>query len=170
MVTTLKLLSKNEIQTILDRVSSARPRTYLTFLVLAYTGVRVSELIRITPQDILMGERQIIIRGKGGKIRNVDISYELLLPLRVFIKGRRLKPNERIFPVTRHAVKALTYKYAEINPHAFRHSYAVELLRKTYNIRYVQAQLGHSSLSTTQIYLKYIDFAEDKQKLKELWK
>lgn len=165
----MKLLSKQEIERILDRVSTLNTNIYLRFSVLAYTGVRVSELICIRPVDLLMDERQIIIRGKGNVIRNVDVSPQILLPLRLYIKQKRIKNNQLIFPVTRDAIYKMCKKYAGVNPHVFRHSYAVELLRTTKNIRYVQKQLGHKDLQVTQIYLQFMDFTEDKKKLAELW-
>ena len=164
----MRILSSNEITNIIGR--AANDKTFMIINTLAKTGVRVSELIAITPQDILFDEKQIIIRGKGDKIRNIDIPNDLAILLRIFVKNKRVRTNKKIFPLTRDAVYKMTKRIAKTNPHTFRHSYAVELLRKTRNIRYVQVQLGHSSLSTTQVYLRYMDFEEDKKKLVELWK
>ncbi len=164
----MRILSSNEIAHILGRCAKDKP--FMILSMLAKTGVRVSELISITPQDILFDEKQIIIHGKGDKIRNIDVPNDLLILLRIFVKNKHVRTNKRIFPVTRDAVYKMTKKIARTNPHTFRHSYAVELLRKTRNIRYVQVQLGHSSLSTTQVYLRFMDFSEDKKKLAQLWK
>lgn len=164
----MRILSSNEIANIIGR--TANDKTFMIINTLAKTGVRVSELIAITPQDILFDEKQLIVRGKGDKIRNIDIPNDLAILLRIFVKNKRVRTNHRIFPVTRDAVYKMTKKIARTNPHTFRHSYAVELLRKTKNIRYVQVQLGHSSLSTTQVYLRFMDFSEDKKKLVDLWK
>ena len=166
----MKILSNNEINNIIDKAASERDRTFMIINTLAKTGVRVSELIAITPQDILFDEKQIIVRGKGDKIRNIDVPNDLLILLRIFLKNKRVRTNKRIFPVTRDAVYKMTKKIAKTNPHTFRHSYAVELLRKTKNIRFVQVQLGHKTLSTTQVYLRHMDFSEDKKKLANLWK
>lgn len=166
----MKLLTKNEIDEILDRASFGHARTFLVFNVLAKTGCRVSELITITPNDLITPLRQIIIHGKGGKIRNVDVPPDCLLPLNLYIKQKKLKGNDRIFPVTRFAIYHLAKRYAKTNPHTFRHSYAVELYKKTKNLEYVRLQLGHRSLTTTQIYMRYADFDEDKKKLVRLWK
>ena len=166
----MRILSNNEINNIIDKAASERDRTFMIINTLAKTGVRVSELISITPQDILFDEKQIIIRGKGDKIRNIDVPNDLLISLRMFMKNKHVRTNKRIFPVTRDAIYKMTKRIAKTNPHTFRHSYAVELLRKTRNIRFVQVQLGHSSLSTTQVYLRYMDFEEDKKKLVNLWK
>ena len=166
----MKILSNNEINNIIDKAASERDRTFMIINTLAKTGVRVSELISITPQDILFDEKQIINRGKVDKIRNIDVPNDLLISLRMFMKNKHVRTNKRIFPVTRDAIYKMTKRIAKTNPHTFRHSYAVELLRKTKNIRFVQVQLGHSSLSTTQVYLRFMDFQEDKKKLANLWK
>ena len=166
----MKLLTKNEIEKILEKTSVGRARTFLVFNTLAKTGCRVSELIAITPNDILTALRQIIIHGKGGKIRNIDVPPDCILPLNIYIKQKRIRGDERVFPVTRFAINQLTKRHANTNPHTFRHSYAVELLRTTKNIQYVQLQLGHSSLRDTQIYLRFMDHEEDKKKLAGLWK
>ena len=165
----MKILSKQEIQLVIDRVAGLRAKTMLKIYTLIYTGIRVSELLRITPADILMGERQIIIRGKGKKIRNVNTPPQLLLPLSLYIKQKHIKPHEPIFPEQRANVYHLCKKYTGVNPHTFRHSYTVELLRKTKNIRYVQTQLGHADLRTTQIYLEHMEYDEENKKLTELW-
>ncbi len=166
----MKILSNKEINAIIGKAIGKSDRTFMVINTLIKTGVRVSELIAITPQDILFDEKQIIIRGKGNKIRNVDVPADLLFAYRLYLKKTSIRINKRIFPVTRDAIYKITKKIAGINPHTFRHSYAVELLRKTRNVRYVQVQLGHSSLSTTQVYLRYMDFSEDKKKLGDLWK
>ena len=166
----MKILGKNEINKIIEKASSEKSRTFMIINVLVKTGVRVSELLSITVNDILMEEKQIIIRGKGDKIRNIDVPSELLYMIRIYIKNKHLKGRKRLFPLTRDAVYKICKNVANINPHAFRHSYAVELLRKTKNVRYVQTQLGHKTLDTTQVYLRYMDFSEDKKKLVELYK
>ena len=166
----MKILSNNEINAIIGKAIGKSDRTFMVMNTLIKTGVRVSELIAITPQDILFDEKQIIIRGKGNKIRNVDVPADLLFAYKLYLKKTSVRINRRIFPVTRDAIYKITKKIAETNPHTFRHSYAVELLRKTKNVRYVQVQLGHSSLSTTQVYLRFMDFSEDKKKLTNMWK
>ncbi len=166
----MKILSNKEINTIIEKAIGKSDRTFMIINTLIKTGVRVSELIAITPQDILFEEKQIIIRGKGNKIRNVDAPADLLFAYRLYLKKTSIQINQRIFSITRDAIYKITKKIAGTNPHTFRHSYAVELLRKTRNVRYVQVQLGHSSLSTTQVYLRFMDFSEDKKKLGDLWK
>ena len=134
---------------------------------LILTGVRVNELIQITPYDLL--KKHIRIRGKGNITRNVAVHSTLLFKLRVHVKQNRVPENQFIFPYSTDGVRKICKKVSDFPPHAFRHSYAIELLRKTKNIRYVQLQLGHSTMQVTEIYLKYMEFDKEYEKLGELF-
>jgi integrase/recombinase XerD len=132
------------------------------------TGMRVSELCALSPQDINLEEGVIRIIGKGSKeriiqISNVEVikalgSYESRYASRIaatgsfFINchGRQLNPP---------SVRAMLRKYTKdaaiaqhITPHMFRHSFATLLLEEDVDIRYIQQLLGHSSIVSTQIY------------------
>ena len=89
--------------------------------------------------------------------------------LELFIKQKRIGKNKPIFPFSRQRVGQITREVASINPHAFRHSYAIHLLRVSKNVRYVQKQLGHSSLKTTEIYLQFMEFNHEQRQLDELY-
>ena len=165
----MRYLTRPKLAEAFQNAAKAGDKTFLLFNLLAKSGIRVSEAIRLKPKDILWEEEQLIIRGKGDKIRNVDIPGELILLLQVYMKNHKLKQNQRFFPVTRQAVSHLTKKYANCNAHAFRHTYAINLLRATQDISYVQKQLGHSSLEVTGVYLQFSDYKEAKKKLGELY-
>ncbi len=165
----MRYLSKNEVRSAIEKAAKSNERNYLIINTLARTGIRVSELITITDNDILESSNQIIIRGKGDKIRNIDVNPELILWLKMYVKKNKIKKNKPIFPLSTRQVRNITQRFANTNPHSFRHGYAIQLLRKTMNIRYVQVQLGHSTLATTQIYLRFMDFDREKEKLGELW-
>jgi len=166
---TIKYLSTERISKLLYKDIFYHQKDYLIINILALTGIRVSELLSITPNDILDDQAQLIIRGKGDKIRNVDITSRLSSMLLRYIKEDHIKNNERLFKITRQRVYQITKEIAGVNPHIFRHSYAIHLLRKTKNIRYVQVQLGHSTIISTQVYLRYMDFEEEKKKLDSLY-
>ena len=165
----MKYLSKKEVNEAIQKAAKKSQEYYVMFLVLAGTGCRVTELINIRTQDILDDENQIIIRGKGDYIRNVDVTPELIMQLQLYIKNKRIHHRSRLFKRTRQGITLITKRISGVSAHAFRHTYAIDLLRKTKNIRYVQKQLGHSSLATTQIYLQFMDFEEEKNKLGELY-
>ena len=165
----MKYLSKDKIKEVLSRAYQSNHKHHLLLNILAHTGCRVSELLSITPQDIDYDNCQVIIRGKGDKIRSVDVPEFLLTILGLYVKHNKITKREKIIPLTRQRVQQITQELAGVNPHIFRHSYAIHLLRKTRNIRYVQVQLGHSTISTTQIYLKHMDFEEEKKCLNDLY-
>lgn len=140
---------------------------------LTCTGVRVGELTTLRCGDIQTGygESSIYIRdGKGGRSRTIEIPSSLKTHLNNFLKwkkeqGEHVNEDALLFIGQRgawsvQAVQALVKKHLKLigiyqlekSVHALRHSYAVELYRKCKNLRIVQKQLGHASITTTQIY------------------
>lgn len=165
----VKYLSVEQVNRSLTEAAKKGIESYLILNIFAKSGIRISELVSITPNDILADEEQLIIRGKGNKIRNVDIPSDLIMLLESYLKGKKIRKNSRIFKLTTRAIRYRVKKIAGTNPHSFRHTYAINLLRTTGNIRYVQKQLGHKTLATTQIYLQFIEYNKEKQKLGELY-
>jgi integrase len=164
----IEYLNKKQIDEAIAKAANYRYKDYLRIKTLAQTGLRASELVGseklpgLKLQDINVLEGTIIVNGKGNKYRTVDSPKELCQQLKMYCEVNNIKKNARIFPITREALWYCTKKIAGVNPHVFRHSYTIYLLRQTKNVRYVQKQLGHSSLSTTQHYLKYMEFDEEK--------
>lgn len=134
------------------------------------TGARVSELCELTEQTFLLKEQglQMIIHGKGDKERILELnSPELLHLLRLYYASffERIRCHNRILinnhgdPLSPQSVRRIIKKYTNklnislsITPHMFRHTFATALLDAGVDIRYIQSLLGHSSISTTQIY------------------
>lgn len=132
------------------------------------TGMRVSELCNIKNQNIDLQSRLIKILGKGSKERMIYIGesslielleeYACLFQVEIESEGYFLlnrsgrKINEQ---TVRNLLNSLEQKLElkkHITPHMFRHTFATSLLDKDVDIRYIQQILGHSSISTTQIY------------------
>ena len=164
----MKYLTQERLNDALQVAANRSQRDYMIIYILSKTGIRASELCSMTPQD-LQDTNELIIRGKGNKIRTIDITPTFKMIVRSYILTNNIKNKERIIKVSRQRIYQLTKEIAQCNPHMFRHSYAIHLLRATKNIRYVQMQLGHSTILTTQVYLRYMDFDEEKQKLHELF-
>jgi len=164
----MKYVTTNDVHKALEKAASEGQEEYLIIKTLAETGLRVSELVHIEPRD-LNDDKTIYVRGKGNKIRIIDIPGELYQLLKLFIKDRKIRYDRRIFSLDRSTVYRLTMKLIDKNPHAFRHGYAIHLLKRTRNIRYVQKQLGHSSLSRTQIYLQFMEYEQEKSQLSDLY-
>lgn len=132
------------------------------------TGMRISELCSLKPSDIDFESGNILIYGKGAKERILQIGNEevlsaLLLYRETFQEaiadcgyffvnrlGHRLSDQSVRFMINHYAQLAGISQH--ITPHMFRHSFATLLLEQDVDIRYIQKMLGHSSISTTEIY------------------
>lgn len=145
-------------------------------VVLLYaTGLRASELVNLTTQEIDLTASYVRVRGKGGKERIVpfaraaldalDLYFEKGRPELIREKLRQGENTERVFlsrrgeGLTRQSFWGTLKDLAQLadidldlSPHRLRHSFATHLLQAGMNLRSLQALLGHSDLSTTQIY------------------
>lgn len=134
------------------------------------TGLRVSELCSLTKEQFLLNDDglRLLVNGKGSKERIIQIATpELLRVMKIYCseyaediqtQGAILYNRNRQ-PLTPQSVRRIINKYlqrihvqAHITPHMFRHTFATSLLEAGMDIRYIQSLLGHSSISTTQIY------------------
>jgi len=149
-----------------DKLESLRDLTILT--VLFSTGLRVSELTGLKRKNIDLKRGEFMVRGKGDKPRVVFLSPEASKLLQKYF-DRRTDNAEAAFishagatphtPLTPRSIQRIVQKYAtlaglvkKVTPHVIRHSFATDLLINGADIRSVQAMLGHSSITTTQIY------------------
>ena len=145
----------------------------LIHLMLA-SGLRASEVVALTLQDIDFNNRIMRIFGKGQKERLVPFSEQARSDLQAYVKELRPKllaknkiprPTGVVFlnaqgkPLTtrglEYILKAVEKKigaYYDLHPHLLRHSFATDLLSKGADLRVIQELLGHESISTTQIY------------------
>jgi len=131
------------------------------------TGLRVSELCNILINEINLESGYVKIFGKGSKERVLNISNKEVLGLlkqykKAFHNGKNSDYfflNKRGERLSEQSVRFMIKKYANqikidlhITPHMFRHTFATMLLEEDVDIRYIQSILGHSSITTTQIY------------------
>lgn len=132
------------------------------------TGMRISELCSLKPSDIDLESNNILIYGKGAKERiiqlgNQEVIAALILYQETFKKDIEVCGyffvNRLQHKLSDQSVRFMINHYAEIagisqhiTPHMFRHSFATLLLEQDVDIRYIQKMLGHSSISTTEIY------------------
>jgi len=168
-----KSLTESEVEALLeapdlDDPEGLRDRAMLELLYA--TGLRVSELVDLRPEQVSLTQGVIRVVGKGGKERLVPMGDEAQSWLERFNReGRALLLGARLcqhlFPTRRgqgmtrqafwYRIKkhALTAGIAKvISPHTLRHAFATHLLNHGADLRVVQLLLGHSDLSTTQIY------------------
>lgn len=132
------------------------------------TGMRVSELCSLKPEHLDLYSRTVLIYGKGSKERILQIgSEETVQALKIYIESHNEKIKQCGFlfvnrlnhRLSEQSVRAMIVKYSglagidiHITPHMFRHSFATLLLEEDVDIRYIQKLLGHSSITTTEIY------------------
>ncbi len=168
-----KTLSENDVESLLhapdtDSAIGLRDRTMLE--VLYACGLRVSELINLTISDINLRQGVIRIFGKGSKERLVPLGDEAMAWIEKYMQHGRpeligMAQDDIVFPSTRgkimtrqtfwHRIKhwaSVAHIEKEISPHTLRHAFATHLLNHGADLRVVQLLLGHSDLSTTQIY------------------
>jgi integrase/recombinase XerD len=149
--------------------------------VLYATGLRVSELVNLRHGQVNTTQGVIRILGKGNRERLIPLGEEAMRWLKDFAQGSRseillerqtdyLFPTRRGDRMTRQAFWHIIKRYArkasiakELSPHTLRHAFATHLLNHGADLRVVQMLLGHSDLSTTQIYTHVA-----RERLKEL--
>jgi integrase len=155
------------------------------------SGFRVSEICMVRIADLTLDSKRpfvLVKNGKGGKSRKVEIDWEFRETCKEFLKvksemGEPCNTDSPLFYSERskaeYSPRALEYmfkrclKIARVSGaysiHGLRHTYAVALYKATkFNIRYVQKQLGHSSLRVTEIYLQTL-LSELQEPLKKLY-
>jgi integrase/recombinase XerD len=168
-----KVLSKEEVDRLLEQpqMESVLGKRDKAMIDLLYaTGLRVSELVGLIQQNLHLDLGYLHCVGKGGKIRVVPIGREALNSLDTYIKQSRMnllkgKTTDWLFvnrngkPLTRQGFwKIITFYgrkagiHFSLKPHLLRHSFATHLLQGGADLRAVQVMLGHSDISTTQIY------------------
>jgi integrase/recombinase XerD len=168
-----KSLSEEQVESLLDAPDTKealghRDRTMLE--VLYATGLRVTELVSLRLGQVNLNQGVVRVTGKGGRERLIPLGEESLEWLQQFIAGPREeilleKQTDFVFPtrrgdrMTRQAFWHIIKRYTEragitqaLSPHTLRHAFATHLLNHGADLRVVQMLLGHSDLSTTQIY------------------
>lgn len=137
------------------------PRDKAILRVLAYGGLRVGELCRLTVDDLDLDHQLLRVRaGKGEKDRMVVVEATTCEAVRAWLAERGTEVGDlRVFPLCRESVERLVRARAEaagitkeVTPHTLRHTLATTLLRRGLDLRFIQKQLGHASVATTQIY------------------
>ncbi len=176
-------LHYDEVESLLEQIDTStetglRDRAIIELLFSG--GLRVSELTRLNRDSINLVRREFLVRGKGSKDRPIFISEAAADWVEQYLNARTdslaplfLNNSRRTQAVdtsgdyrrlTPRSVERIVQKYAKmagivkhVSPHTLRHSFATDLLMNGADLRSVQAMLGHSDISTTQIYTHVTD-------------
>jgi site-specific recombinase XerD len=174
----IDFLEMEEVQRLFEATGGTDPKSLRDKAIIELlfsSGLRVSELVNLNRDQVNLKTGEFSVRGKGGKVRVVFISERAKSALERYmekradidpalfariglkqIEGKKQSSNLRITPrtvqriVKHYALKAGIVK--DVHPHTLRHSFATDLIQNGADIRSVQEMLGHSSVTTTQIY------------------
>ena len=132
------------------------------------SGMRISELRTLRPDDINLSDGTILIHGKGSKERRIQLGSKAVIALlnkyytdfhSQILCCQHFFANQNGTPLSDQSVRRMINKYCtlaaieiHITPHMFRHTFATSLLEADVDIRYIQEMLGHSSINITEIY------------------
>ncbi|MEK7117475.1 MAG: site-specific tyrosine recombinase/integron integrase, partial [Patescibacteria group bacterium] len=175
----LDLITPTELNRLLqapdgDKLKDLRDRAILELLF--STGLRVSELCSLS-RDIDLGNDELSIRGKGGKVRLVFLSDKVKQILKEYLNKRKDMDDALFVNLDRASSKSMSNKgltsrsiqnivkhcaikagiSKKVTPHIIRHCFATDLLSNGADLRSVQTLLGHANINTTQIYTHVTD-------------
>lgn len=176
----VSFLEKDEIDRIHEGIQTnnlSGKRDLAIFSVLYATGLRVSELVALKRNQVSVISGEFSVKGKGGKVRPVFLTEIAQDDLGEYVESRgdtnpylfiRHHQNSELdsnkLPLSARSVQRMLLEAAKqvgivkpISPHKLRHSFATDLLRNGADLRSVQALLGHSSITTTQVYTHVTD-------------
>lgn len=168
---TLSFADVEKIIAAIDKSTDLGKRNQCIIEVLYGCGLRVSELIDLKISDINFKEEYLKVHGKGDKVRFIPLAKYTAKLLKNYLENVRIhykvtkKSQDHVFLNSRGSsmsrvivfiiIKELAEKagiHKNISPHTFRHSFATHLLQNGADLRYIQEMLGHSSITTTEIY------------------
>ncbi|MCX8015904.1 MAG: tyrosine-type recombinase/integrase [Patescibacteria group bacterium] len=182
----INLISFNELERLLNApegndVKSLRDKAILETLFA--TGLRVSELCKLNRDSVNLERGEFSVKGKGGKIRLVFLSEDAKEAIKkylskrtdieepLFVTFKKSKKYEVLGRMTPRSVQRMINFYSKkagivrkVTPHTLRHLFATDLLQNGADLRSVQMLLGHSNISTTQVYTHLTD-----KELKEIY-
>lgn len=148
-------------------LAGSHPRDFAILQVFLQTGIRVSELVRLTRDDIdLVGHTLTVRAGKGQADRVIDLEKKAMQALKRWLDVRPKVTWEELFlnyegePISERSVRRLVAKYRvgaaltkPATPHSLRHTFASYKVENGVSLKQVQEWLGHKNLNTTQLYV-----------------
>lgn len=144
------------LESLLDRHFKDEPRNSLLLLLALRTGARATEILNLRKSDLNLYEESILIHGiKGSNDREIPLHSPLFKKL---VKYSESVDGDLLFPISYNRLRQIwqLYRPVEKKLHALRHTFAIQLYKKTKDIRLVQVALGHRNVMNTMIYADYV--------------
>lgn len=158
------VIDEKQYETLMNGLKAdSNMRWYYNILLLSKTGMRISEALRVTKRDILFGS---VTMHTKAHMRTIYFPKSLIEEIRQYLNDfedeERVMKNNRGKPITSRGVSGELQRFSKLygipkevmHPHAFRHFFAIEFLKRNNNIALLADILGHGSVNVTQIYLR----------------
>ena len=157
---------KERLERKLMRSLQKAPRDCLLILIALKTGARASEILNLEQADLNEFDQTLFFRGlKGSNDRELPLPPRIFDRLFVYVRRQTQKP--KIFDITYNRFRQIWVQYRPVHKklHALRHTFAIELYRKTRDLRLLQVALGHRNINNTMIYADYLYSQEELKRL-----
>ena len=154
-----KYLLPNELQDlecILNKYVDSEPRNCLCLLLALKTGGRATEILNLKKSSLNAHEQTVLIQGiKGSNDREIPLHSPLFKKL---MNYANTVEGEMLFPISYNRFRQIWDHYRPVQKklHSLRHTFAIQLYKKTKDIRLVQVALGHRNVMNTMIYADYV--------------
>lgn len=174
-------LNEEEVNQVLELAAKDSFRNYLIIKLMWQCGLRISEISNLMVRDIDFLDKKIkIVQSKRDKDRYVPITQDLLREIRFYMDGVKIERGPVFLsthkkPISTRRIQQLVERYVKeakiqkhVSAHTFRHSFAVQFLKATKNLRALQQILGHSNIKATEIYLN-LSFDDIQDEYEKVW-
>ncbi len=154
------------LEDLIKRFMSTKRRDCLLLKLGLVTGARAQELLNLKIDDFNFSEKTLFIRGlKGSNDREIPLSNSNFNDLKYYIQSEKLE--DKIFPISYNRLRQIwqLYRPVEKKFHCLRHTFAIQLYKKTKDLRLLQYALGHRNINNTIIYADYVYTQTELKKL-----
>lgn len=154
-----------KLNSLLDSHMDSDMRNCLLLKLALKTGARAQELLNLKKIDINNYEKSILIHGiKGSNDREIPIKADVFFQLKKYAEGIE---SQSLFPISYSRLRQIWEFYRPVPKkfHCLRHTFAIQVYKKTKDIRLLQVALGHRNVMNTMIYADYIYSAQELKRL-----
>lgn len=159
-INSLKYLNSEEETNLINTLSRYNTRDSLVLQALLKTGARASEILNVRVNDVNRVDGTVYIRGlKGSLNREIPLPLKLLNELYAYMDSIGVRGDDLVFPISYNRLQQIWDVYRpnrDKGLHSLRHTFAINLYKKSKDIRLVQTALGHKSITNTMVYATYL--------------